>query len=431
MDISSKLDILGMAAKYDASCSSSGSGRPNTAGGIGNAARAGICHSWSDDGRCISLLKILQTNRCIYDCAYCVNRSSNDVPRAVFSPEEVADLTINFYRRNYIEGLLLSSGIWKSPDYTMELLIRTVKLLRQERRFNGYIHLKVMPGADERLIREAGLFADRLSANIELPTSRSLALLAPDKIGKTIMSTVKRISHAVRETGIERRTSRKAPSFAPAGQSTQIIIGASPDPDLTVLALSQALYRRLALRRVYYSAFMPVSKDTRLPALPAPPLVREHRLYQADWLLRFYGFSADELVSAEQPDLPLDMDPKAAWALANLDRFPVDVNRADYETLLRVPGLGVLSARRIIAARKYNRLGPDSLKKMGVVLKRARHFLTFEERSFRSPSLDPVILRQALTDVRPPEERYRDRQLLLFGNDASELLSIGQSRQEL
>ncbi len=431
MDISAKLDILGMAAKYDASCSSSGSSRPNTAGGIGNAARAGICHSWSDDGRCISLLKILQTNRCIYDCAYCVNRRSSDVPRAVFTPEEVADLTINFYRRNYIEGLFLSSGIWKSPDYTMELLIRTVKLLRRERRFNGYIHMKVMPGTDERLIREAGLFADRLSANIELPTSRSLALLAPDKIGTTVMDSVKRISQAVRETGIERRTSRKAPAFAPAGQSTQLIIGASPDPDLTVLALSQALYRTLSLRRVYYSAFMPVSEDTRLPAIPAPPLVREHRLYQADWLLRFYGFSADELLTMERPNLPLDMDPKAAWALANLDRFPVDVNRADYETLLRVPGLGVLSARRIIAARRFNRLDADSLKKLGVVLKRARHFLTFDERPFRSPSLDPLILRQALTDTRPAEEHDRDRQLLLFGGDGGQRISIGQSRQEL
>lgn len=409
-----KLAILAMAARYDASCSSSGSSRANT-GGTGNAAPSGICHSWSEDGRCISLLKILQTNSCAHDCAYCVNRRSNDIPRAAFTPEEVADITMQFYSRNYIEGLFLSSAVYRSPDYSMELMIRSARLLRTTHRFNGYIHMKVMPGADARLLREAGLLADRLSANIELPSSRSLVHLAPDKDPAALLGSLRGISRGIREERDSARVIHSAPAFAPAGQSTQLIIGATPDSDRTIMTLTESLYRKLSLRRVYYSAFVPVSNDRRLPALTTPPLKREHRLYQADWLLRFYGFSASELFDDAHQNLPLEFDPKAAWALRNFSRFPVEINRAPYEELLRVPGIGVTTARRIVAARRHGSLGFDELKRLGVVLKRARYFLTCRGRAFTG-SVYPEALRAALSDEAPmiPRRELEAGQLALF-----------------
>ncbi|MFW5992174.1 MAG: putative DNA modification/repair radical SAM protein, partial [Halanaerobiaceae bacterium] len=347
MKLLDKLSILADAAKYDVSCSSSGSSRKNSSGGVGNGAAAGICHSWADDGRCISLLKILFTNYCIFDCAYCVNRESNDIPRVFFAPEEVVDLTINFYRRNYIEGLFLSSAIMKSPDYTMELLLRTVRNLREDYKFNGYIHLKAIPGADPALIELAGGYVDRMSVNIELPSRRSLKLLAPQKNFDNIITPMKEIG-----TRIVENREEKTSSFVPAGQSTQLVVGASPEPDFHILKLSEGLYNRFNLKRVYYSAYIPVNDSPVLPEIAAPPLLREHRLYQADWLLRFYKFTADELLDSSHPNFDIELDPKANWALNNLGKFPIEINKADYEMLLRVPGLGVKSARRIISSRR-------------------------------------------------------------------------------
>lgn len=401
-----RLQILAAGAKYDVSCASSGSGRRNK-GGIGNAASCGICHSWTADGRCVSLLKILLTNACIYDCAYCVNRRGNDIPRATLSPAEAAQLTIDFYRRNYIEGLFLSTGVVKSPDHTMELLIQTVRILRNEHRFNGYIHLKVVPGADLALVEEAGLYADRVSVNIELPTSSSLALLAPDKSREAIVAPMKKVSELAVRYRDERKVIRTTPRFVPAGQSTQLMVGATPDTDLSIVRLSEGLYRRLEMKRVYYSAFVPVNRDERLPALAPPPLLREHRLYQADWLLRFYGFSSHEFLDEEHPHLETDVDPKLGWALRNLHLFPLEVNRADYETLLRVPGVGVRSAQRILRARRQGHLSGDDLKKLGVVLKRARYFLTARGKF--------------LGDLQPDDLRLRPR---LAARKGSEQLSL-------
>ncbi|MDE7074570.1 MAG: putative DNA modification/repair radical SAM protein, partial [Odoribacter sp.] len=375
-----KLKILAESAKYDVSCASSGTSRNHRAGSIGSAAGWGICHSFAEDGRCISLLKIMLTNYCMYDCAYCINRRSNDLRRATFSVSELVELTIEFYRRNYIEGLFLSSGVVRNPDYTMERLVRVVKELRTTHRFNGYIHMKSIPGASPELVREAGLYADRLSVNIEIPNEESLRYLAPDKDFQSVFTPMKYIHQGVLESAEERRRYRHAPRFAPAGQSTQMIVGATADTDRDILRLSSAFYKRPSMKRVYYSGFVPVNTyDNRLPAVQQPPIVRENRLYQADWLMRFYQFKVDEIVNDAFPDLDLEVDPKLAWALRHPEQFPVDVNRADYEMLLRIPGIGVKSAKMIIVSRRYGRIGTYQLKKMGVVLKKAQYFITCNE----------------------------------------------------
>lgn len=371
-----KLKILSDAAKYDASCSSSGSNRENDNGGIGNGAVSGICHTWSSDGRCISLLKILMTNYCIYDCAYCINRCSRETKRAIFTPDEICNLTVQFYRRNYIEGLFLSSGVYRSPDYTTELFITVAKKLREEEKFNGYIHMKGIPGTSPALIRELGHYVDRMSVNIELPSSSGLKLLAPQKTKEGILLPMREVHTGIMERQEERKKHRKVPSFVPAGQSTQLIVGATPDSDKTILRLSQALYNRVGLKRVYYSAYVPALKGPNLPAIAKPPLLREHRLYQADWLLRFYQFTADEILSDDQPDFDIHLDPKCCWALRHPEAFPVEINRASYHDLLRVPGIGVTSARRICAARRQAFLSYDSLRRLGIVLKRAKYFIT-------------------------------------------------------
>jgi putative DNA modification/repair radical SAM protein len=411
MKIREKLHILAEAAKFDASCSSSGSGRKNSSEGIGNAARRGICHSWSADGRCISLLKILLSNDCLFDCSYCVNRRSNTIQRATFSPEEIADLTINFYLRNYIEGLFLSSAVYASPDRTMSDMVAVCRLLRTKHRFNGYIHLKVIPGASHELVDQAALLADRLSVNIELPSESSLRLLAPQKSRRAILGPMHHIGEHVSGFALEAGRSRHAPRYCPAGQSTQMIIGASGESDLQVLNLTQSLYQRMQLKRVYFSAYIPVNDVPNLPApVSAPPLVREHRLYQADWLLRFYQFEAHEILSEQMPNLDEDIDPKAAWALRNFDQFPLDINRASYEQLLRVPGLGVLSARRIIATRRVTAIREEDLPKMGLVLKRAKYFLAINGRSLAPASLAHHHLVAAMGKI----EASGGRQLRLF-----------------
>lgn len=375
MDMMSKLRILADAAKYDASCSSSGSGRKNS-GGMGNGAPAGICHSWAADGRCISLLKILLSNVCRYDCAYCQNRVSNDVPRASFTPEEIASLTMEFYRRNYIEGLFLSSAVLGSPDHTMELIIRALELLRHRHGFSGYIHAKTIPGANPLLTEKLGRLCDRMSVNIELPSEQSLRLLAPEKQKSAILRPMNYIGQRILQTHEEQARFRSTPEFVPAGQTTQMIVGATGDSDRRILMLSQALYKKYQLKRVYFSAYVPLNHGQNLPDLPHAPLIREHRLYQSDWLMRFYGFSAEELLDEAHPQLDSRLDPKCAWALRHLEQFPVEVNRAPYEMLLRVPGIGVTSARRIVSARRVGRLDEEGLKRLGVVLRRARHFIT-------------------------------------------------------
>jgi putative DNA modification/repair radical SAM protein len=377
MDTNQKLEILSDAAKYDVSCASSGSSRSNVNGGIGNAASCGICHSWADDGRCISLLKILLTNYCIYDCAYCINRRSNDIKRALFTINEVVDLTINFYKRNYIEGLFLSSGVVKSADFTMEMLLHVVKKLRKEYLFNGYIHMKAIPGANKDLIREAGFYVDRMSVNIELPSEESLKRLAPDKNKDDILTPMKLIRKNIFENKEERKKTKKLASFVPAGQSTQLIIGATPDSDFKIMKLTNSLYNSYKLKRVYFSAYVPITdKDNRLPALANPPLKRENRLYQADWLLRFYQFDVDEIIDEKNPNFDENFDPKLTWALRNLHYFPIEINKAEYHKLLRIPGVGVRSAQRIVTSRKFANLRFEDLKKIGVVLKRARYFIT-------------------------------------------------------
>lgn len=380
MDIREKLRILSAAAKFDVSCSSSGGSRKNVPGSVGSSAPAGICHSFTSDGRCISLLKILLTNFCVYDCAYCVNRTSNDVERAAFTPEEVADLTINFYRRNYIEGLFLSSAVFRTPDHTMELIIKTISILRNEHRFNGYIHVKAIPGADARLIEQAGALADRMSVNIELPSSRSLKLLAPQKNRDNVLKPMSLISSRIHAGRLENRNASDSTKFVPAGQSTQLIVGASPESDYSIIKLSENLYEKYSLKRVYYSAYVPVSNSPLLPSIRFSPLLREHRLYQADWLLRFYGFRAGEILSERSPTLDLNFDPKTNWALKNLDFFPVEINRASYRDLLRVPGIGMTSAKRIISARWVRSLDISELKSLGVVTKRAQYFITCRGR---------------------------------------------------
>ncbi len=396
MELMEKLKILADSAKYDVSCVSSGSSRKNTPGGIGSSFSAGICHSFSNDGRCISLLKILMSNCCIYDCAYCVNRSSNDIPRSTFTPEEIVELTINFYRRNYIEGLFLSSAVVSSPDRTMELITSVVRTLRETHRFNGYIHIKAIPGADSALVEKAGRYVDRMSVNIELPTSQGLKLLAPQKNKDAILTPMAFIHSKIAENKSDRVRFRNASQFVPAGQSTQMIVGATPDHDREILRLSEGLYKRFSLRRVFYSAYVPVSKHPALPRLARPPLLREHRLYQADWLLRFYGFKADELLDEVHRDFDVQLDPKCDWAMRNLHYFPVEVNKADYFMLLRVPGIGVRSAQRIISARRVQALDFAGIKKLGVVLKRARYFTTCKGKYIDTLEMNEEFIRQNL-----------------------------------
>ncbi len=408
-----KLEVLTDAAKYDVACTSSGVDRSGRPGALGNAVKAGICHSFAADGRCISLLKVLLSNDCAYDCAYCVNRRSCDGPRATFTPEELCRLTVEFYRRNYIEGLFLSSAVVKNPDYTSELMLMTLKKLREEERFWGYVHVKAIPGADPRLTHALGLYADRMSVNIELPSQKSLALLAPQKSKEKILTPMGLIRDGIRENAADLAHYRAAPKFVPAGQSTQMIIGATPETDRQILALTEGLYRKYQLKRVFFSAYMPVVSDRNLPARDTPPpLLREHRLYQADWLLRFYGFSAGEILDDQHPDFNPLLDPKCNWALNHMEHFPVEVNRAPYEMLLRVPGIGAKSAKRIRAARRYAALDFDALKKLGVVLKRARYFILCSGKSISPlPTDNPAVIAGAVSDrgfsqreLAPPEQ---------------------------
>ena len=408
-----KLKILTESAKYDVSCASSGTVRRNSRkDGLGNTVGGwGICHSFSEDGRCISLLKIMLTNYCIYDCAYCINRVSNDIPRATLSVSELVDLTIEFYRRNYIEGLFLSSGVVRNPDYTMERLVRVAKDLRLVHRFNGYIHLKSIPGASEELVRQAGRYADRLSVNLEIPTEKNLKLLAPEKDHQSVYKPMLYIQQGALESAEERKKHRHAPRFAPAGQSTQMIVGATSETDRDILNVSSALYQRPTMKRVYYSGYISVNTyDKRLPALKQPPLVRENRLYQADWLLRFYQFRVDELVDDASPDLDLEVDPKLAWALRHPEFFPVNILTADYEALLRVPGIGVRSARLIVLSRRFSRIGLYDLKRMGAVVKKARYFITCHELPDKTIlDLGPAGVRKLL--LPRPARKTDDRQL--------------------
>jgi putative DNA modification/repair radical SAM protein len=394
--ITEKLKILVDAAKYDVSCSSSGGKRKNENKGLGNAEGMGICHSYTEDGRCVSLLKILLTNHCIFDCAYCVTRKSNDIKRAAFTVQEVVDLTINFYRRNYIEGLFLSSGIFSNADYTMERLVRIAKKLRQEEKFNGYIHLKTIPGASEELIKEAGLYADRLSVNIELPSEKSLIALAPEKNYSEILLPMNNIKQQLVQAKEEKKLFKSAPAFAPAGQSTQLIVGASAENDQQILQLSSQLYKDYSLKRVYYSGYVPVSSDNRLPIITEPPIIRENRIYQADWLMRFYGFDVKEILDDSNPHLDLDIDPKLSWALRNRHVFPVELNTADYEMILRVPGIGVKSAKKIVSARRFASLNYEHLRQMGVVLKRAKYFITCQQKSLQPYDFDSQRIRNKI-----------------------------------
>lgn len=440
--IEEKLSILADSAKYDVSCASSGSFRPGN-GGLGSAAPSGICHAWGADGRCISLLKVLFTNACIYDCAYCRNRRSNDIPRASFTVQELADLTINFYRRNYIEGLFLSSAVFGDPEYTMSCLYRVIKSIRTDYGFGGYIHVKAIPGASQNIIEKTGFYADRMSVNIELPTEKSLLNLAPEKSKKSILgpmglindmrntfgsnsftffdtvpknplltplspgssatysATASRSALIPSEPKPVYRSGKPSLPFIPAGQSTQLVLGASPEDDLQILRLSEGLYNKFGLKRVYYSAYVPVNNDPRLPQGVKPPLLREHRLYQADWLLRFYGFTSREILSSEDPFLAQEIDPKIYWALRNFHLFPIEVVSADYYTLLRIPGIGVISARRILAARRSGRLDFEALKRAGVVLKRAQFFITCRGRRWNPVSEDPLVIRACLADKIP------------------------------
>lgn len=409
-----KLRILAESAKYDVSCSSSGTVRRGVKGdGIGNTVGGiGICHSFADDGRCIALLKVMLTNYCMYDCAYCINRRSNDIKRATMSVSEVVEVTMEFYRRNYIEGLFLSSGVVRNPDYTMERLARVAQELRTVHRFNGYIHLKSIPGASRELVNQAGLYADRMSVNIEIPNEGSLKYLAPEKDFKSVYEPMGYIRQGVLENTEDRRKFRNAPRFVPAGQSTQMIVGASPEHDRDILKLSSALYATPTMRRVYYSGYIPVNTyDSRLPVTKQPPLVRENRLYQADWLMRFYKFSADEIADDSHPDLELEIDPKLSWALRHPEFFPVDVNRADYEMILRIPGVGVKSATLIVNARRFRRLTSDHLRKIGVVMKRARYFITCGELEVCCVAdVSPEYVRRQLT---APVKKVGDNSLQL------------------
>ena len=408
--IDEKLRILSDAAKYDVSCSSSGSSRKNTNNGLGNAAYSGICHSWSADGRCVSLLKILMTNYCIYDCKYCISRKSNDIERAILTPDEIVRLTMNFYRRNYIEGLFLSSGVIKNADYTMEQMIAVAKKLRLEENFNGYIHMKVIPGASRELIHEIGLYVDRVSVNIELAENKALKLLAPDKKPTDISTSMGLIRRNQIQNIEEKKLFKSTPSFIPAGQTTQMIIGAGGESDFAILNRSENLYKNFGLKRVYYSAYVPVNKSGILANTNAVPMVREHRIYQADWLLRFYNFKAEEILNEKNPFIDPLLDPKANWAVQNWHLFPMEINRASYKDLIRIPGIGVTSAKRIVMVRRHNVIKYEHLKKLGVVIKRAKYFITVngEFMGFRKES--PELIRNALME----KEKVEMQQLKLF-----------------
>lgn len=389
-----KLSILADAAKYDVSCSSSGGKRKNT-GGIGDSSSSGICHTYTEDGRCVSLLKILLTNHCIYDCAFCVSRKSNDVKRAAFTVEEVVSLTMNFYRRNYIEGLFLSSGIFKNADYTMERLLKIVKKLRIEEKFFGYIHLKTIPGASDELIKEAGLYADRMSINLEMPTEAGLKMVAPDKSHEAVKKPLGFVKDQMIQYNADRRLIKSVPKFVPAGQSTQMVVGATPENDFEVMNTASNYYKQFSLKRVYYSGYIPINhNNTLLPAVgTAPPLLRENRLYQTDWLLRFYDFELHEILNDSTPNLDTAIDPKLSWALRNPHLFPIDINTADYKMIIRVPGIGRQSARRITEARKFGRLHSYQLQKMGIAYSRAKHFIKCADTPITLGHTDPIHLK--------------------------------------
>lgn len=416
MDVMEKLEILTASAKYDVACTSSGSDRKGQTGALGNTTAMGICHSFAADGRCISLLKVLMTNGCVYDCAYCINRKSNPIRRAAFTPEEIADITMQFYRRNYIEGLFLSSGIMRSPDYTTEQLISALELLRNVYDFNGYIHVKAIPGADDALLSRLGLLADRMSVNIELPSQESLGRLAPDKSKVSILKPMGLITNRIKENRSDIVQYNHAPRFAPAGQSTQMIVGATPDTDYQILNLTEGLYHKYALKRVFFSAYTPVVEDSLLPALDTkPPLLREHRLYQADWLLRFYGFKANELLDEAVPNFNPLLDPKCSWAVNHREQFPVEINRAPYEMLLRVPGIGVRSAQRIVKARRAGSLDFHALKKLGVVLKRAQFFITCKDKPLEGLKVsEHTLLRSLMSGEQLALQQPQVEQLTLF-----------------
>lgn len=434
MDLTKKIEILAESAKYDVSCSSSGVADNNRSGTVGSTSAAGICHSFTSDGRCVSLLKLLFTNACIFDCHYCINRKSNLIPRATFTPQEVADLTMDFYMRNYIEGLFLSSAIIKNVDYTSELLIKTLTILRYEKGFKGYIHVKAIPGTDEKLIEELGFLADRMSVNVELPSKESLKLLAPDKDPFALYKPMKQIAHKKKELS-QVPALRNRTGFVPAGQSTQMIIGASPESDHSIVKIAENLYQKYELKRVYYSAYIPVNQDSLLPALTTdPPLLREHRLYQADWLLRFYRFSADEVLSEDKPNFNLYLDPKANWAVQHYDQFPIDVQSASYERLLRIPGIGPKSAHNILSARKYYQLHLSDLKKLGVVIKRAQYFISCNGARQAGLINDPEWIISSLISSRQYEtlkkfnSQTQQEQLALFDVERFEAKKQKESR---
>jgi putative DNA modification/repair radical SAM protein len=414
--IKEKLNILADAAKYDVSCSSSGSKRSNPGKGLGNSSGMGICHSYTEDGRCVSLLKILLTNQCIFDCAYCVTRKSNDIKRAAFKVQEVVDLTINFYRRNYIEGLFLSSGIFKNADYTMERLVQVAKKLRLEENFNGYIHLKSIPGASDELMREAGLYADRLSVNIEVPTKSALKLLAPDKKHEDFLKPMEKVKNEIIQYKQEKKIIKSTPKYAPAGQSTQMIIGASGESDRDIMYSAAFYYKQFKMKRVYYSGYVPVSNDSRLPALGSPvPMLRENRLYQTDWLLRFYGYDVREILNQQSPNLDLEVDPKLSWALRNPHFFPVDVNKADKEALLRIPGVGLKSVYKILNARRFRQLGIEHLRKIGIALNRAQYFIICQGSDFKKTGMASEKIRgQILQNSSGKFRKEIGNQLSLF-----------------
>ncbi|WP_298150441.1 putative DNA modification/repair radical SAM protein [Flavobacterium sp.] len=414
--IREKLQILADAAKYDVSCSSSGSNRKNTNKGLGDASSSGICHTYTEDGRCVSLLKILLTNHCIFDCAFCVSRKSNDIKRAAFTVDEVVELTMSFYRRNYIEGLFLSSGIFKNADYTMERLVRIAKRLRLEHRFNGYIHLKTIPGASQELLTEAGLYADRMSINLEMPTESGLKLLAPDKSHDDVKRPLGFIQQSIIALKDEKKLIKSTPKFVPAGQSTQMVIGATPETDMEIMYSANEYYKNYDLKRVYYSGYIPISYDTRMPIIGSqPPLLRENRLYQTDWLMRFYGFEVQELLNPENPHLDIDMDPKLSWALRNMDHFPIDINTADYGMILRVPGIGVGSAKKIVTARKFGRLRSDQLKQMGIAFNRAKYFIRCADSIFQLNTPDSFKVKQMiLSESSSKYLKVPQNQLTLF-----------------
>ncbi len=423
MNISDKLKILTDAAKYDVACTSSGTDRSSKSGSIGSAVGCGICHTYAADGRCVSLLKILQTNNCIYDCKYCVNRSSNDVPRAMFTPDEVGELTINFYKRNYIEGLFLSSAVFRSPDYTMEMLYQTIFIIRMRYKFNGYIHVKAIPGADEALITKTGMLADRMSVNIEMPSGESLKLLAPEKKKEDILRPMRLLSSGITQSKNELTVFKSAPKFVPAGQATQMVIGATPDSDRQIVRLSESLYKTYNLKRVFYSAYIPVGSNKFIQTATTP-LLREHRLYQADWLMRVYGFESSEIFG-DADNLNLNMDPKCDWAIRNIDKFPVEINRADMETLMRVPGIGERSVYKILRTRRVARLDFDTLKKMGIVLKRAKYFITCNGKMYEGVKLDADLLSMKLSENKI-DEAYE--QLDMFGGKPPVLSDVSSGR---